>query len=154
MSEPMLDPEGKEKVLETVGVIIIKDEQILLVRHTDKADHVTGIYGFPAGRVEDGETKRETAIRELKEEAGLEASESDLEEFEGNRFENIPIEHGGRLRNFNFTVFLAKNFRGEIKPSLNGENIPEWVNRNRTQFYHMLPNTRESIESAIKHLNQ
>ena len=30
-----------------------------------------GYYGFPKGHVEEGETERETALREVKEETGL-----------------------------------------------------------------------------------
>ena len=33
---------------------------------------LTGVYGFPKGHVEDGETEEETALREVREEVGLE----------------------------------------------------------------------------------
>ena len=47
------------------GTIVIKDSKVLIVRQLD------GYYGFPKGHMEDGETYIDTAIRETKEETGL-----------------------------------------------------------------------------------
>ena len=64
-------------MIKTVGILIIKDNKVLLVRHEEAASHVTGIYGLPAGRLEKEETEIQGAIRELKEETGLITSEED-----------------------------------------------------------------------------
>lgn len=47
------------------GAIIFNDGKVLVVKQT------SGFYGFPKGHVEIGETEKETAIREIKEETGL-----------------------------------------------------------------------------------
>ena len=47
------------------GCIIVKDNKVLLIRHNK------GHWGFPKGHMEDGETEVQTAIREVKEETGL-----------------------------------------------------------------------------------
>ena len=47
------------------GAIIFNDGKVLVVKQT------SGFYGFPKGHVEIGETEKETAIREVKEETGL-----------------------------------------------------------------------------------
>ena len=47
---------------------MIKDQQPLFLLIQQKAGH----YGFPKGHVEKNETEVETAIREIKEETGLE----------------------------------------------------------------------------------
>lgn len=52
----------KEK---SCGAIIIKDGKILIVKQK------SGHYGFPKGHVEDKETEIQTAIREVKEETGI-----------------------------------------------------------------------------------
>ena len=46
------------------GAIIFNDGKVLVVKQT------SGFYGFPKGHVEIGETEKETAIRETKEETG------------------------------------------------------------------------------------
>ena len=52
----------KEK---SCGCIIIEKDKVLLIQH------IKGHWGFPKGHVEVGETERETAIREAKEETNL-----------------------------------------------------------------------------------
>ena len=53
----------KEK---SCGCIIIKDQKVLLVYEKNR-----NFWGFPKGHMEDGETEIETALREVKEEVGL-----------------------------------------------------------------------------------
>jgi len=38
------------EIIPTVAVLIIKDDEVLLVKHTEKAGYLTGIYGLPGGR--------------------------------------------------------------------------------------------------------
>lgn len=53
------------------GAVIYRKEQnsiyYLVIQHLNE-----GHWGFPKGHMEEGETERETAIREIKEETGLE----------------------------------------------------------------------------------
>lgn len=53
----------KEK---SCGCIIIKDNKVLLVYEKRR-----NFWGFPKGHVEEGENELETAVREVKEEVGL-----------------------------------------------------------------------------------
>ena len=53
----------KEK---SCGCIIIKNKKVLLVYEKNR-----NFWGFPKGHVENGETEIETALREVKEEVGL-----------------------------------------------------------------------------------
>ena len=47
------------------GCIISQNNKILLIRQ------MSGMWGFPKGHVEEGETEEQTAKREVKEETGL-----------------------------------------------------------------------------------
>ena len=51
--------------------VILKDDKVLMVKETSK--DVEGLLNFPAGHLEKNETLIEGAIREIKEETGLEA---------------------------------------------------------------------------------
>jgi len=57
--------------IKTVGVILFRDDQVLLVCHGEKASHKNGVYGLPAGRIEEGENSKQAAVRELREESDL-----------------------------------------------------------------------------------
>ncbi len=65
-------------IVKTAGILIIEECKILLVKHTKKASHLTGVCGFPAGRLEEGEDFIDCSIRELEEETGLIAKKEDL----------------------------------------------------------------------------
>lgn len=53
-----------------VGVAVVEDGRILLVRRGRGAG--AGLWAVPGGRVEWGETLEEAAVREVREETGLE----------------------------------------------------------------------------------
>lgn len=52
-----------------VGVIILKNEKILLIKRT--GSHGAGTWPCPGGHIDFGESLEETAIRETKEEVGI-----------------------------------------------------------------------------------
>ena len=59
------------------GVIIKYNDKCLLCKRSEKYTHPNEWF-IPAGQIEDGETPRETAIRELYEETNLQFTEEDL----------------------------------------------------------------------------
>ena len=54
-----------------VGVVCLKDDQVLLVKRAKPP--ITRQWSIPGGGQELGETTREAALRELKEETGVDA---------------------------------------------------------------------------------
>jgi 8-oxo-dGTP pyrophosphatase MutT (NUDIX family) len=59
-----------ELVPVVAGVVIKKENKYLLVQ--EKYHNVYGLWNFPAGRVDLGDTIEQTAIKEAKEEVGFE----------------------------------------------------------------------------------
>lgn len=59
-----------------VIAVVIRNDQTLLVRRANPPD--AGMWGFPGGRIEFGETVKEAAIRELLEETGVHAQAQDV----------------------------------------------------------------------------
>ena len=60
------------KQIEVVAAIIIKDAKILCVqRKESKLPYISKKYEFPGGKMEPGETREETIIREIKEELDI-----------------------------------------------------------------------------------
>ncbi|MCS0503976.1 NUDIX hydrolase [Ancylobacter mangrovi] len=52
-----------------VLAVVVRDGEVLLVRRANPPDQ--GLWGFPGGRMEMGETHLEAALRELSEETGI-----------------------------------------------------------------------------------
>lgn len=64
----MLEKKETIKVEVVVGAVIKKDEKYLLVQ--EKQPKAYGLWNFPAGHVDPGESLEQAAIREAKEESG------------------------------------------------------------------------------------
>lgn len=54
-----------------VGLVCIRDEHVLLIRRGNPP--LTGEWSLPGGRIEPGEPAKAAALRELREETGIEA---------------------------------------------------------------------------------
>ena len=59
-----------------VIAVVIRNSRALLVRRANPPD--AGMWGFPGGKIELGETVKEAAIRELLEETGIHAQAQDV----------------------------------------------------------------------------
>ncbi|MBU2632579.1 NUDIX hydrolase [Patescibacteria group bacterium] len=138
-------------IVPTVGVVVFnKEKKVLLVRHTKAAGNLTGMYGLPAGRLEEEESEKHAAARELLEEAGIKAKEEDLIEFPNE----VPVakikRKDGSVTRFSIKPYICKSYTGELKNS--EEGVPEWVDIMDISEYVLLENVETIINNAIKYL--
>ncbi|SIR46213.1 8-oxo-dGTP diphosphatase [Rhizobium sp. RU20A] len=72
MSEPATSttPAGRKIVLVAACALVDADGRILLAQRPE-GKSLAGLWEFPGGKVEPGETPEETLIRELEEELGI-----------------------------------------------------------------------------------
>jgi len=120
---------GHEKViLVFAGGCLFNDEgKVLLQKRGD-----SGIWGFPGGAIELGETPEETAVRELKEETGLDVevesligiyTDSDIKYPSGDEAHSICIVYklkaiGGELKCDNLETIGLKYFAIDELPEM------------------------------------
>jgi ADP-ribose pyrophosphatase YjhB (NUDIX family) len=125
----------------TVGVLIIKDNKVLLVKHTSKANHLTNKYGLPAGHLQRSETEKMAAIRELAQETGLETTISALIELPTTHKASITTKIG--TKTLTYKVFKCISYKGKLKDS--EETSPEWISLSQLSKINLLPNVEAIV---------
>ena len=63
----------ERRTISAVSVALVRDDTVLLVKRALEPSR--GLYAFPGGRVEPGETSEDAARRELLEETGMTAAD-------------------------------------------------------------------------------
>jgi 8-oxo-dGTP diphosphatase len=71
LEQPRPEPVGLPLVLVAAAALIDVDGRVLITEHTKK-DPFQGMWEFPGGKMEPGETPEFTLMRELEEELGIE----------------------------------------------------------------------------------
>ena len=102
-------------VRKAVRCYLIKDNKVVVTKYKE-SNKKSGYYEIPGGKIEEGETSEQTAIREMKEETGLNVKNL---KYKGNMI----IEYPNRI--FDFNVFLCNEYEG--KPQEFEENTSEWI---------------------------
>ncbi len=107
-----------KSIRKAVRCYLIKDEKVVVTKYKE-GNKKFGYYDIPGGKIEEGETSEQTAIREMKEETGLKVG--DLK-YKGNMI----IEYPNRI--FDFDVFITNESEGELQEF--EENTSEWIEIN------------------------
>ncbi len=90
-------------------LILMRGDDILLLRRHNTG-YRDGEYGLPSGHLEKGESPIETAIREAKEEIGVDISPGDLD------FMHVLYrKDDGQSNEYIDFFFTCRRFRGELK---------------------------------------
>lgn len=71
-------PSERHKITPSVYMVLVRDGKILLARRANTG-FMDGMYSFPAGHLEGSETLKQGAIREAKEEVGVDVEPNDAQ---------------------------------------------------------------------------
>ncbi len=87
---------------------------------------MAGLWEFPGGKIEAGESPQGALVRELREELGLQVAERDLEAF-------AFASHGYETFHLLMPVFMARRWEGELEPR-EGQQLA-WVSADEIRRY-------------------
>jgi 8-oxo-dGTP diphosphatase len=97
-------------VIITVGAIVLRGEagarQVLLTKRRPDRTDWAGLWGVPAGRLQEGEEVEEALVRELAEESGLLAREFEF-------LETVYAEEPTTHRRYVHNLYLVSRWEGE-----------------------------------------
>lgn len=131
-------------------VLAFKENKVVIVRHEESAGHLTGVYGIPGGRPDEGESLIEAAAREFEEETGLKTSVEDLKSYPNNQYTADIERKDGSIGRFTMTVFICNKFSDDLRGR--EETTPEWVEVSKLNSYKLLPNVKNAVEDGHKFL--
>lgn len=121
MSKPIL--------LVAAAALVDTDNRVLLSKRPE-GKQLAGLWEFPGGKVDAGETPEEALIRELDEELGIEVCDTCLAPF---TFASYPYREFHLL----MPLFLCRKWEGDVI-AREGQEIA-WVRARRLADYPMPP---------------
>lgn len=128
--------DSKKCVHVAVGVVTNADRQVLIALRPAHV-HQGGLWEFPGGKVEQGETVQQALRRELKEELAIEAR--DFKQL-------LDLQHDYVDKSVRLDVWWVDDFEGQ--PVGQEGQAVRWVNSDQLTQY-QFPDANQAIVDAI-----
>lgn len=122
--------EGSKETLLVVAVALIDIDGRVLIARRPKGKKMGGLWEFPGGKVESGELPERALVRELREEIGVDITESCLAPltFTSHVYDDFHLL---------MPLYVCRVWKGLVRP-LEGQEL-KWVRPIRLGDYDMLP---------------
>lgn len=126
----MIEPVRPKRLLLVVAVALIDVDSRVLISKRPDGKQLAGLWEFPGGKLEPGETPEAALIREVKEELDIELCPTCIAPltFASHTYEEFHLM---------MPLYICRTWDGEINPR-EGQEIA-WVRANRLQHYPMPP---------------
>jgi 8-oxo-dGTP diphosphatase len=128
---PTTEPDtGSLPIVLVTAVALVDIDGRVLIAQRPEGKAMAGLWEFPGGKVDAGETPEEALIRELDEELGIDTEESCLAPFTfaSHRYETFHLL---------MPLYVCRVWKGE--PEAREGQALKWVRPNRLRDYPMPP---------------
>ncbi len=119
------DSRARPLVIVAAAAFVRSDGRLLLAQRP-AGKSMAGLWEFPGGKVEAGETPQGALSRELKEELGVTVAEADMDAFSF-------ASHAYETFHLLMPVFMIRRWEGEIE-ALEGQQLA-WVSAKEIRDY-------------------
>jgi len=128
-----------------VGVVVFKGNKVLLGKRGHEPSK--GKWSIPGGVVELGETLQEAAVREVREECGIEVQVGEVVSV----LDNIVRDEEGRIRyHYVLVDLLAEHVAGEMAPASDLDDV-RWVGEDELGNLDIPERTLKVLRKAFAH---
>jgi len=135
-----------------VGAVLFKNDTFILAKRDYDSKSYPGLFEFPGGKVEKGETQKEALIRELKEELDIIVKEKDVIDFKNNT--EIHYVKDLDLEIF-LTLFLVLEWDGEMKIKKGIHSDLVYLDQKQLlNFEGFIPGDSKFVKPILKGLNR
>lgn len=126
----MSQPEESKRLLLVAACALVDGDGRVLIAQRPEGKQLAGMWEFPGGKIELGETPEETVVRELREELGIETKVACLAPltFASHAYESF---------NLLMPLFVCRRYWG-IPQAQEGQAL-KWVRPNKLRDYPMPP---------------
>ncbi|WP_421927340.1 8-oxo-dGTP diphosphatase MutT [Neoaquamicrobium sediminum] len=126
----MSQPEESKRLLLVAACALVDGDGRVLIAQRPEGKQLAGMWEFPGGKVEPGETPEEAVVRELREELGIETKVACLAPltFASHAYESF---------NLLMPLFVCRRYWG-IPQAQEGQAL-KWVRPNKLRDYPMPP---------------
>jgi 8-oxo-dGTP pyrophosphatase MutT (NUDIX family) len=137
-----------ETPVETASVICFRGQgtarELLLLTPGPTSKHPDGTWLVPGGRLDEGETAREAAARELEEEAGITVLATELRQLETDYTSHLRLKEGPVLMHW---VIFTVDVDQEATSTPEGD--PHWIPLTALDALALEGNLREAVYEAV-----
>jgi len=131
-----------------VGAVVVKEGQVLLVRRANAPNQ--GQWSIPGGTVELGETLAQAAVREVREECGIEVEPGEVL----STFDLIQRDEKGRiLYHYVLIDLLARYVSGEPIAATDAMEV-RWVDEKSLNQLDVIPRLLPVLHKALHQASQ
>lgn len=125
-----------------VACALVDEDNRVLIAKRPEGRHMGGLWEFPGGKVEPGETPEEAIIRELAEELGIDVTQSCLAPltFASHDYDRFHLL---------MPLYICRQWDGEVEGK-EGQELA-WVRPNRLSGYEMPP-ADEPLKAMLRDL--
>ena len=126
----MSSQSSQPKIILVVAAALLDADNRVLLAQRPEGKSLAGLWEFPGGKIEAGETPEAALIRELHEELGIDITEACLAPF-------TFASHAYEAFHLMMPLYICRKWHGQVIPK-EGQQIT-WVRANRLRSYDMPP---------------
>lgn len=125
-------------MINVVAAVIRNEDNKILIAQRNLKKSQGGLWEFPGGKIELGETREQAIVREIKEEMNIEI---EVEKYLAEKVFEYPE------KTINLIALKCIIINGKI--TLNEHEDARWINKNELTNYNFAPADRFIIEKII-----